>query len=149
MFTNSNFTIPRLSSIIQVVTWNGSFFYKFKDYPPLSISRLSPKLHRIWSIHTTQRNKDRSHDSSPFYLNSCRYHRTCHLCYVQIIMMKSRNNLKTLFHRNNLHHDDADALEELEQRFPVLPTLGDGDPGDNCKDDQAQDVGGAAREEDH
>ena len=64
-------------------------------------------------------------------------------------MMKSRNNLKTLFHRNNLHHDDADALKELEQRFSILPTLRDGDPCDNCEDDQAQDVGRAAREADY
>ena len=64
-------------------------------------------------------------------------------------MMKSQNNLEILLHRNNLHHDDADALEELEQRFSILPTLRDGDPGDNCEDDQAQDVGRAARGEDY
>ena len=64
-------------------------------------------------------------------------------------MMKSRNNQDNIFHCNNLHHDDADALKELEQRFSILPTLGDGDPCDNCEDDQAQDVGRAAREADY
>ena len=38
----------------------------------------------------------------------------------------------------DLHHDDAAALEELQQRFAVLSTHGYGDAQDDTEDNQAQ-----------
>merc|ERR1719341_2214968 len=40
----------------------------------------------------------------------------------------------------HLHHDDADALKELEEGFPVLPALSDCNPCHHGKHDQSQDV---------
>ena len=64
LFTNSNFTIPGLSSIIQVVTWK--IFLTNLDFtiPVLSsfiqvvVTKKKPRLQGIWLKHIAKRNKD-------------------------------------------------------------------------------------------
>ena len=43
--------------------------------------------------------------------------------------------------RGHLHHHDARALEEVEQRLTVLSAGGDGDPRHDAEHDQSQQVG--------